>query len=55
MLCSIMHCAAGDGLGIIAGAAGGSYSRSLQMPFIPELLSMNVLMAGMQFVARLWI
>ena len=79
-----MHCAAGDGLGIIAGAAiaahwhlpawgdlsleyglgfgfgwtvfqafamremaGGSYRRSLQMTFLPEFLSMNLLMAGM--------
>jgi Domain of unknown function (DUF4396) len=27
--------------------AGGSYSRSLTSTFIPELLSMNLLMAGM--------
>jgi len=27
--------------------AGGSYSRSLTSTFIPELLSMNQLMAGM--------
>jgi Domain of unknown function (DUF4396) len=27
--------------------AGGSYARSLSMTFIPELLSMNLLMAGM--------
>ena len=81
---STMHCAAGDGVGILAGAvlasvfgvaglgeilleyglgfgfgwtvfqalfmrgmAGGSYSRSLTSTFIPELLSMNLLMAGM--------
>jgi len=81
---STMHCVAGDGVGILAGAvlasvlalvgpaeviveyvlgfafgwmifqalfmremAGGSYSRSLTGTFIPELLSMNLLMAGM--------
>lgn len=81
---STMHCAAGDGLGIIAGAAlvayshppasadvpieylpgfgfgwaffqafamremaGDSYLRSLQLAFIPEFVSMNLLMAGM--------
>jgi hypothetical protein len=81
---STMHCVAGDGAGILAGAvlasvlglagpaevvveyllgfafgwtifqalfmremAGGSYSRSLTSTFIPELLSMNLLMAGM--------
>jgi len=81
---STMHCVAGDGVGILAGAvlasilglagpaevmveyilgfafgwmifqalfmremAGGSYSRSLIGTFIPELLSMNLLMAGM--------
>ena len=81
---STMHCVAGDGVGILAGAvlasvlglagpaevileyvlgfafgwmtfqalfmremAGGSYSRSLTNTFIPELLSMNMLMAGM--------
>lgn len=80
---STMHCAAGDGLGIIAGAAlaarlalprwgdlsleyalgfgfgwaffqafamrsmAGSYRRSLKMTFLPEFLSMNLLMAGM--------
>jgi hypothetical protein len=79
-----MHCVAGDGVGILAGAvcsgflhlagsaemileyvlgfgfgwtifqalfmremAGGSYSRSLIGTFAPELLSMNLLMAGM--------
>ncbi|HGG03971.1 MAG TPA: DUF4396 domain-containing protein [Aliiroseovarius sp.] len=84
VLGSTMHCAAGDGIGIIAGAvigaflalsewgdfaleyalgfgfgwvyfqafamrdmAGGSFSRSLKETFIPELVSMNVLMAGM--------
>ena len=84
VLGSTMHCAAGDGLGIIAGAAigaalhlspwsdfaleyalgfgfgwayfqafamrdmvGGSYIRSLKETFIPELVSMNLLMAGM--------
>lgn len=81
---SVMHCVAGDGVGIIAGAvlasvlglagwaevvleyvlgfafgwaifqalfmrdmAGGSYSRALRNTFVPELLSMNFLMAGM--------
>jgi hypothetical protein len=81
---STMHCAAGDGVGILAGAvlasvfhmtglaeilleyllgfgfgwtvfqalfmrdmAGGSYKNSLASTFIPELLSMNLLMAGM--------
>jgi len=84
VLGSTMHCAAGDGLGIIAGAVigailhlstwsdfaleyalgfgfgwayfqafamrdmvGGSYTRSLKETFIPELLSMNLLMSGM--------
>lgn len=84
VLGSTMHCAAGDGIGIIAGAtivayqhppawvdfpleyllgfgfgwtffqafamrdmAGGSYLRSLRQTFLPEFLSMNVLMAGM--------
>jgi hypothetical protein len=79
-----MHCVAGDGVGIIAGAvlssalgiaglaevvleyvlgfafgwtifqalfmrdsAGGSYPRALKNTFVPELLSMNLLMAGM--------
>ncbi|HEX3505183.1 MAG TPA: DUF4396 domain-containing protein [Xanthobacteraceae bacterium] len=79
-----MHCVAGDGLGILAGAvlsaflllprpaeiaveyilgfalgwtifqalfmrdtAGGSYRRALTTTFLPELLSMNLLMAGM--------
>lgn len=81
---STMHCVAGDGVGILAGAVlarafaltgltevaleyalgfafgwtvfqalfmrdmvGGSYIRSLTSTFIPELLSMNLLMAGM--------
>jgi hypothetical protein len=81
---SAMHCVAGDGVGILAGAvlaralglgdlaevileyilgfafgwaifqalfmrdmAGGSYGRSLARTFVPELLSMNLLMAGM--------
>lgn len=84
VLGSTMHCVAGDGVGILAGAAissvlkihglseigleyllgfafgwtifqalfmrdmaGGSYARSLSITFIPELLSMNLLMAGM--------
>jgi len=79
-----MHCVAGDGLGILVGAAigsalhlpsllhigleymlgfgfgwtifqalfmrnmaGGSFTRALRQTFIPEFLSMNVLMAGM--------
>jgi hypothetical protein len=79
-----MHCVAGDGLGILAGAvissviglaglaevvleyvlgfafgwtifqalfmrdsAGGSYRAALANTFLPELLSMNFLMAGM--------
>jgi len=90
VLKSTMHCAAGDGLGIIAGAAvaarwhllasaelsleyvlgfgfgwavfqafamremaGGSYSRSLRQTFLPEFLSMNLLMAGMLVTKRL--
>ncbi len=81
---SAMHCVAGDGIGIIAGAviasvfgitglaeagleyflgfafgwpifqalfmrdmAGGSYTRALRSTFLSELLSMNLLMAGM--------
>ena len=81
---SAMHCVAGDGVGILAGAvlssvlhlagvtemileyilgfafgwtifqalfmrdmAGGSYSRALVSTFVPELVSMNFLMAGM--------
>ncbi len=90
VLGSTMHCAAGDGLGIIAGAAiaaqmrfsawadlgleyalgfgfgwaffqafamrdmaGGSYLRSLKNTFLPEFLSMNLLMAGMVVTAKL--
>lgn len=89
VLGSTMHCAAGDGIGIIVGAAigavltvsfwpgfaleyalgfgfgwaffqafamrdmaGGSYSKSLKMTFLPEFLSMNVLMAGMKLVSE---
>jgi hypothetical protein len=85
---STMHCVAGDGIGILAGAViggflmlppaldvameyllgftfglgifqalfmrdmvGGSYSRALAAAFIPELTSMNCLMAGMIPVA----
>lgn len=33
--------------------AGGSYGRSLRSTFLPELLSMNFLMAGMTPVATL--
>jgi hypothetical protein len=81
---STMHCVAGDGIGILAGAvissivgiagfaevvieyvlgfgfgwtifqalftrdsAGGSYRAALANTFLPELLSMNFLMAGM--------
>jgi hypothetical protein len=84
VLGSTMHCVAGDGIGILAGAvlasllgiaglaevaleyvlgfgfgwtifqalfmrdmAGGSYRRSLATTFTAELLSMNLLMAGM--------
>src|SRR5215831_11301964 len=84
VLGSTMHCVAGDGVGILAGAvlssvfglsglpeivveyllgfafgwtifqalfmrdmAGGSYLRALKGTFTAELLSMNVLMAGM--------
>ena len=84
VLGSTMHCVAGDGVGILAGAviasvlqlpgvldvaleyalgfgfgwtifqalfmrgdAGGSYKTALRHTFVPELLSMNVLMAGM--------
>ena len=84
VLGSTMHCVAGDGIGILAGAvlasifglaglteivieyilgfgfgwtifqalfmrdmAGGSYPRALQATFMAELLSMNLLMAGM--------
>ena len=90
VLGSTMHCVAGDGVGILAGAAvasylalsrpvdialeyglgfafgwtifqslfmrdmaGGSYRRALATTFLPELLSMNVLMAGMIPIAAL--
>ena len=90
VLGSTMHCVAGDGVGILAGAvigawihiprlmelvleyilgfafgwmifqalfmrdmAGGSYYRSLRSTFLPELLSMNFLMAGMTPVMTL--
>ncbi|MDZ4257753.1 MAG: DUF4396 domain-containing protein [Gemmatimonadales bacterium] len=90
VLGSTMHCAAGDGLGIIMGAAvaaqwhlsawadlsleyglgfgfgwtifqalamrgmaGGSYLRSLRQTFLPEFLSMNLLMAGMMVTRQL--
>ena len=91
VLGSTMHCASGDGLGIITGAAvasvlalpfaldltleyvlgfgfgwlffqafamrdmaGGDYVKSLRMTFIPEFLSMNILMAGMLLVSKAW-
>jgi len=90
VLGSTMHCVAGDGVGILAGAvvarfvrlrgmpevgleyalgflfgwtifqalfmrgmAGGSYLRSLWTTFVPELLSMNLLMAAM--VPTMWL
>jgi hypothetical protein len=89
VLGSTMHCVAGDGIGIIVGAAigallaltfwpdflleyvlgfgfgwaffqafgmrdaaGGSYVKSLKMTFLPELLSMNLLMTGMVITSR---
>src|SRR6201984_3076824 len=89
VLGSTMHCVAGDGIGIVAGAvvaaglaltfwpdflleyvlgfgfgwaffqafamrdaAGGSYLKSLQMTFLPELLSMSLLMTGMVIASR---
>lgn len=95
VLGSTMHCVAGDGVGILAGAvissvialtgpveialeyllgfafgwtifqalfmrdmAGGNYLRSLKMTFLPELLSMNLLMAAMvptMMILRAWI
>ena len=91
VLGSTMHCTAGDGVGIIAGAAIGAavalafwpdfaleyalgfgfgwayfqafamremagwpYVKSLKLTFLPALLSMNMLMAGMQPVMRFW-
>ncbi len=90
VLGSTMHCVAGDGVGILAGAAiasfltlprlidigieyvlgfgfgwtvfqalfmrnmaGGDYRRSLIITFIPEFLSMNLLMAAMVPIAAL--
>jgi hypothetical protein len=69
VLGSTMHCVAGDGVGILAGAvigawmifqalfmrdmAGGSYGSALRSAFLPELLSMNFLMAGMTPVMTL--
>jgi len=90
VLGSTMHCVAGDGLGILAGAvigatlaltfpvdvvieyalgfgfgwtifqalfmrdmSGGSYRRALANTFLPEFVSMNVLMAAMMPVAAL--
>ncbi len=90
VLGSTMHCVAGDGMGILVGAAiasvlmlprpidialeyvlgfgfgwtifqalfmqdmaSGSYRRSLALTFIPEFLSMNLLMAGMLPIAAL--
>jgi len=90
VLGSTMHCVAGDGIGIIAGAAigallamsfwpdflleyvlgfgfgwaffqafamrgeaGGSYTESLKKTFLPEMLSMNLLMSGMILTARI--
>ncbi len=84
-----MHCVAGDGIGIVVGAAiggvltlsfwpdfvleyllgfgfgwaffqafamrdaaGGSYLKSLRMTFLPELLSMNLLMTGMVLTSQ---
>jgi hypothetical protein len=32
--------------------AGGSYSKSLRITFLPELSSMNLLMTGMQLTTR---
>jgi hypothetical protein len=89
VLGSTMHCVAGDGIGIVVGAAlggvlklsfwpdflveyvlgfgfgwaffqafamrdaaGGSYVKSLKMTFLPELLSMNLLMTGMLITSQ---
>jgi len=91
VLGSTMHCVAGDGVGILAGAvigsvlsldrpfevvleyglgfgfgwtifqslfmrsmAGGSYWMALKRAFVPELLSMNLVMTGMILVASLF-
>jgi hypothetical protein len=88
VLGSTMHCVAGDGVGILAGAAvasyltlnrtleialeyglgfgfgwtifqalfmrgmaGGSYRRALATTFLPEFLSMNLVMTGMMLTA----
>jgi hypothetical protein len=88
VLGSTMHCVAGDGVGILAGAvvaslftlnrpveialeyglgfgfgwtifqalfmrgmAGGSYRRALASTFLPEFLSMNLVMTGMMVIA----
>lgn len=90
VLGSTMHCVAGDGVGILAGAviasyltlsrpadialeyalgfgfgwtifqalfmrdmAGGSYRRALASTFLPEFVSMNLLMSGMMPIASL--
>jgi hypothetical protein len=90
VLGSTMHCVAGDGVGILVGAAiasyftlshpfgivleyslgfgfgwtifqalfmremaGGSYSKSLANTFLPEFLSMNIVMTGMMPIAFL--
>ncbi len=90
VLGSTMHCVAGDGVGILAGAiiasfltlarsleialeyglgfgfgwtifqalfmrgmAGGSYRRALASTFLPEFLSMNLVMTGMVLIASL--
>jgi len=90
VLGSTMHCVAGDGLGILAGAiiggliqlskpteigleyllgfgfgwtifqalfmkesSGGSFYKALKMTFIPELVSMNYLMAAMIIVSTI--
>ena len=90
VLGSTMHCVAGDGVGILAGAvvgsyltlnhpleialeyglgfgfgwtifqalfargmAGGSYRRALATTFLPEFLSMNLVMTGMMLIASL--
>ena len=90
VLGSTMHCVAGDGIGILVGAAigsvlmlphladvaieyvlgfafgwtifqalfmrdmaGGSYGKALTSTFLPEFMSMNLLMAGMVPVAAL--
>ena len=91
VLGSTMHCVAGDGVGILAGAvigsvlslespleialeyglgfgfgwlifqslfmrsmAGGSYWTALKRAFMPEFLSMNLVMSGMILVASLF-